>query len=66
LKTHAAFLIVSADGAMRVVRKRPGLSLGEVAFRLVVNIPDAWARVVGEIKLDLPEPPEPEIAVEFA
>ena len=65
MKLHTAFLIVTAHGDMRVVKKRPRLNLGEVAFILKVTIPEAWQKVVGEIKLALPEPPEPEILVEF-
>lgn len=66
MKLHTAFLIVTVHGDMRVVKNRPRLGLGEVAFTLKVTIPDAWQKVVGEIKVDLPEPPEPEVLVEFA
>lgn len=66
MTTHKAVLLVNAQGNMRLVKRQPVLGLGEVAFCLTVNIPDSWSRIVGNVKLDLPEAPEPEVLVEFA
>lgn len=50
------YLIISAGGKARVVAQKPRLCLDEFAYRLVVNIPDTWASVLGEIVLNLPDP----------
>lgn len=52
------FLVVRADGDVRVVARRPRLRPDEVAYRLNVTIPPAWGRLAeGAISIDLPEPP---------
>lgn len=58
--TTQAFLVVRADGEMRVVRGKRGLSLrlDEIAFPLIVSIPKQWGRVQStSIELTMPEPP---------
>jgi hypothetical protein len=61
----SGFLIVRADGDMRVVKKTPYLDFNEVAFHLKVSIPDAWAKVQGDVNIELPEPPPAEVTVEL-
>lgn len=50
------FLIVRADGEVRVVSKAPRLRFDEFAYRLIVTIPDTWSSIVGELTLTMPEP----------
>lgn len=59
------YLIVRADGEVRVVSKTPRLSLDEFAYRLIVKIPESWASIVGQIDIELPEPTvPPEVTVD--
>lgn len=53
------YLIVKADGDVRVVGGRRGLRLGldEVAYEVSIAIPNAWGEVVGKIEVEMPEPP---------
>ena len=55
------YLIVKADGSCSVRKTPRNLGLDEVAFRLNINLPDAWGEVVGDIDVQLPEPPTTEI-----
>lgn len=57
-KTLARYLIVRADGQMRVVTqaRSPRLNFDEVGFRLLVTVPTAWGEVAPEtIKVTVPE-----------
>jgi hypothetical protein len=61
------FLVCRADGSLRITKKRPRLSLDEVAFPLTVSIPRTWGRVQPtSIEVALPEPPEARVTVEGA
>ncbi len=66
-KTVKSFLIVRADGTMRVVKTKPyqgSLRLDEVAFPLNVTIPITWGRVQAiSIDLEMPEPPDAVVSV---
>lgn len=63
--TMKGFLVVRADGAMRVVKKRARLHIDEVAFPLTVSIPSTWGRVQATtIDVALPEPPEARVTVD--
>lgn len=58
------WLIVRADGDMRVVQRFPSGKLrhDEVAFKIVVEMPDAWGRIQHtELHVDMPEPPTVEM-----
>lgn len=58
------FLVVKADGTMRVTKRRNRLYLDEVAFPLTVTIPSTWGRVQATtIDVALPEPPEAIVTV---
>jgi hypothetical protein len=60
------YLIVRANGDMRIVTRRPQLSVDEFAYKLTVNVPPA-PTFLGEIELTIPEWPRPgetDIAVE--
>lgn len=50
------FLVVRADGDVRVVTRQPRLRLDEFAYRVRVTIPDSWAAIVGDIDITMPEP----------
>lgn len=50
------FLIFSAGGEARVVARMPALRLDEFAYRLVVEIPDGWGHILGQINVSLPDP----------
>ena len=52
------YLIVRADGNMRVIKRLSSLGADEIAYRVNVTIPDAWGRVNGSIDITMPEPPE--------
>lgn len=54
------FLVVRAKD-MRIVTRRPRLSVDEFAYKLTVNVPDAPA-FLGEIELTIPEWPCPDEA----
>lgn len=52
------FLIISAAGEARITTRRPTLRRDEVAFRLNIDVPKGWGRVIGDLNVQLPEPPE--------
>lgn len=53
------YLIVNAeDGSARTVTRRPAPEFGELVYRLVINVPERWGQVMGDIELTLPEPPD--------
>lgn len=59
------YLVVDCQtGAARTVTRRPNPEFGEVAYRLVINIPDGWGQVLGDIELTLPEPPADAVVTE--
>lgn len=61
------YLVVKANGEMRVTVRRPRLTLAEVAFPITVSIPRTWGRVQPvEIELVMPEPPEAFVTVDGA
>lgn len=64
MPTVNGFLIVRANGDMRVTKKRVGLAIDEVAFPLTVTIPQTWGRVQ-QVAIDvvMPEPPEARVSV---
>jgi hypothetical protein len=58
MTTKIAFLIIRADGDMRVVKRRPfDLRTGEVCFKLNVDFPDGWGKVAGTLDILMPGPP---------
>lgn len=58
------YLIVRADGEMRVTKTSRRLNIDEVAFPLTVTIPATWGRVQRtSIDVALPEPPEARVTV---
>ena len=62
--TIKGYLIVKADGSIRVVKRRNPLYIDEVAFPLTVTIPETWGRVQStSIDVALPEPPEAIVTV---
>lgn len=62
--TIKGFLVVRADGTMRVTKGRVRLHVDEVAFPLTVTIPRTWGRVQRtSIDVALPEPPEARVTV---
>ncbi len=52
------YLIVRADGTMRVIKRFSSIGSDEIAYRVNVTIPEAWGRVNGSIDIAMPEPPE--------
>jgi len=49
------YLVVSANGDMRLITRFPRLCLNEVAFRLTVEVPAGWGKRVGDIHLTIPD-----------
>lgn len=61
----SGYLIVRANGEMRVTKTRTKLRIDEVAFPLTASIPRTWGRVQPtRIDVELPEPPEAIVTVE--
>lgn len=59
------YLVVRADGSMRVVKTSPRLSIDEVAFPVTVTIPRTWGRVQPtSIEVTMPEPPDALVTVD--
>lgn len=56
--TIKRFLVIRANGDVRLVQRRPSLDMDEIAVPLVIHIPDGWARVVeDQIDIHMPGPP---------
>lgn len=63
--TVTGFLVVRADGSMRMTKKRVRLGIDEVAFPVTVTIPRMWGRVQAtSIELTMPEPPESRVTID--
>jgi len=56
------YLHVNANGECRVTRN-PGGTWHEVTFRLNLEIPDVWGRVIGNVDITLPAPTPASIRV---
>ena len=52
---QVAYLVIKANQTMRVVRRLPDLSQGEVAIRLNLNFPDTWGRIVDTVEVTIPD-----------
>lgn len=58
------YLVVRADGEMRVTKRRNPLRIDEVAFPLSVRIPHQWGRVQATtIDVEMPDPPEARVTI---
>lgn len=58
------FLVVKADGSARVLQRASHLESDEVAFKVVVEFPEGWARIAEqELHITMPEPPEAAVVV---
>ena len=62
---HVGYLIVSAAGEMRVLKRLHSMRPHEVAFKVVVTVPEGWEQVRGQIDVVLPDPPSEAILSEF-
>lgn len=69
MKTLNRWLVIKADGDVRIRTRRPAtgeLGYDEFAIPLTINIPDPWGRIASDgIDITLPEPPEVTATVEF-
>ena len=71
MRTIRKTLIVRYDGSMRIIgwprsaRRSRRIRWDEVAFDLVVKIPEQWGKVIGDIEVNVPEPPDAEVLVEL-
>ncbi len=66
MKQLRAYLVIAANGAMRLRQSPPPRTVGEIYYRLNVSMPDAWGLLQGSIDITMPEPPAAEISVEEA
>lgn len=59
MTVHTRFLVIKANGRMRIKNSERGSLLpDEVAFPLVVDIPDEWGEIADDaILLQMPAPP---------
>lgn len=65
-KTVKAYLIYRAsDASLRVVKGERKLTLAwdEIAWRVQVEVPDPWGRLVGSILVELPDMGPPLVEV---
>ena len=53
------YLIVTGDGGARITTRFPWhLKANEIAYRIVINIPDSWGKMMSDqIELTLPDNP---------
>lgn len=58
------YLVVSSDGEARTTKQRPRPQFGQVAYRLNITVPDGWKQVVGDIDVEMPEPPPASLTIE--
>jgi len=56
------FLVINSNGDGRIVARYPShLRTNEVAFNLVIKVPDGWARLAAQsLTIELPPPPAAE------
>ena len=56
---QVAYLIVRADRTVRakVFARRPTVRADEIAFRITLNFPDGWGRIVEGPELNMPDAP---------
>lgn len=61
------YLVVNADGEVRIVAgKRMPLKLAwsEVAYKIIIDMPESWGTIRGDITLTMPEAPDrPEVVL---
>lgn len=61
-KKFTRFLVVRADGSMRIINSRTHarrLRLDEVAYEITVTMPASWGQLAeGGINITMPEAPE--------
>lgn len=61
---YIKYLILNSSGEGRVVTRRPSyLKLNEKAWKLIVHVPEGWARISDEqLEVSMPDPIElPEV-----
>lgn len=58
-KTYTKYLIITGDGGARVTTRYPWhLKGNEIAYRLSIDVPDSWGRLMNKgISLTLPDQP---------
>jgi hypothetical protein len=60
---HAsAYLVVNGRGELRLTKRRPRLTYDEVAFPVVVQIPEGWGCIYDQSPIELNLPPAPTIS----
>lgn len=60
------WLVVNGRGDMKVrstVPRPRQLGYDELAFPLIVNIPDTWKKVYPEVEVDLPVPSQAQLEI---
>ena len=60
MSARVHYLIVDSSGDVRV-RKTPAMAWNEVAYKLVINVPESWGRVIGSFQVTMPEAPLPDV-----
>jgi hypothetical protein len=63
MKTTAWLVYRARDGSLRVNTRVPRLAWDEISWRVVINIPDPWGRMAGNVEITLPESPPADIVV---
>lgn len=56
MKVHKRYIIIRNGTDLRLVANRPTLAANEVAILITIKAPTP-PRIIGEVELDLPEPP---------
>ena len=59
MKRVTKYMIVTGDGSARITTRYPWhLKANEIAYSVVINVPDSWGRLQpGKIELTLPDNP---------
>lgn len=65
MKLRVFLVFRASTQELRVVRRAPELQWDEIAWSVELAIPQPWGRLVGAIKIDLPEAPEPTVDVQL-
>lgn len=58
------YLTVTSGGDARITANRPKPRFGEATYRLLIDVPNTWNQIVGDINIDMPEPPPATVTLE--
>lgn len=65
MKLTAYLIFRASDQSLRVAKRVPDLAWDEISWKVELAIPMPWGRLVGAIKIDLPEAAPPTVDVQL-